>query len=81
MESCGRGQKKIKRANEINASGSGRAYRDNATETKYDFVSGQYTGYHYYKKTTIIQSYTEGLTAPTSSPAAAGTSVLEIRGG
>lgn len=59
--------------------GTVRAYRDNATETKYHFVPTQYTAYHYYKQTTSIALYTEGITTPTSATDE-GTSILEVRG-
>lgn len=57
--------------------GANRVYRDSIKETFYEFRSTIYTGYHYYKITSGIASYTEGLSSP--STMAAGTCVYEVR--
>ena len=58
--------------------GSGAVYRDAATPTYYDYISGSYTGYHYRKLTASTGQYTEGLSAPTGM--AAGTALFEVGG-
>lgn len=59
------------------AQAGARTYRDTATEVLYDNQPGAYTGYHYYKQTSSIALYTEGITVPGGQQA--GTCVYEVR--
>lgn len=53
-------------------------YRDSATQQLLHNLSpSTYVGYHYYKITTTLGSYTEGISSP--STMAAGTGVYEVR--
>lgn len=57
--------------------GASRVYRNSPTETKYDFLTGAATAYHYYKAAPTVTSYTLGLTAPVGQ--SSGTCVIEVR--
>lgn len=61
-----------------NAISSSKTYRNSPTETKYSYVSGGGTFYHYYKEAPTATSYTMGLSAPTGQ--SSGTALIEIRG-
>jgi hypothetical protein len=64
-------------SSDFSAQSGARTYRDTATEVLYDFQTGAYTGFHYYKVTTSIATYTEGITVPGGQQS--GTAVYEIR--
>ncbi len=66
-----------------NVNGDTHVYRDTATQTHYyryvlPILNTVTAGYHYYKQTGAIASYTEGISSPTGLTA--GTCVLEVRG-
>lgn len=61
-----------------NAIAGTETYRDSATSVlDHDLSPTIYRGYHYYKLTTSIATYTEGISSP--STMAAGTCVYEVR--
>lgn len=64
-------------SSDFSAQAGTRTYRDTATEVLYDPQGGAYTGFHYYKVTTSIALYTEGITVPGGQQS--GTCVYEIR--
>lgn len=64
-------------SSDFTAQAGARTYRDTATEVLYDNQAGAYTGFHYYKQTSSIALYTEGITVPGSQQS--GTSVYEVR--
>lgn len=61
-----------------NATAGAKTYRDSATNVlDHDLSPGTYRGYHYYKATTSVTTYTEGISAPSTQ--ASDTAVYEIR--